>query len=190
MNNLSVSGNTNRRLSSVFLGNGRIDSRYKNSDNNYIVPRLGNPNLGNTFYNYIKLERIGSGPFSFENNPEHAALGIETEGDFCLAALGGPSQFAGMCFASNSGYALTGDRQHLFYLCSGGTFPMPSDPPDGMLIIVIHTGSDIIFNGNGKKFRFGKTYKDTAESSNNGEWALFYYDGSYWDVVMMNLNPW
>lgn len=189
MNNLSVSGHINRRISSVFLGNGRIDSRYTNSDN-YIVPRLGNPDLGNTFYNYIKLERIGSGYFTFENNPEHAALGIETQGDFCLAALGGPSQFAGMCFASSSGSSFTGDKNHSFYLCSGGTFTMPSDPPGGMLIIVIHTGSDIIFNGNGKKFRFGKNYRDTAKSVYNGEWALFYYDGSYWNAVMMNVNPW
>ena len=187
MNNLSVSGNSNRRISSVFLGNGAIDSRFTNS-NNRTVYRVGSTTLGNTFYNYIKLERIGSGSFSFENNPEHAALGIETQGDFCLTALGGPSQFAGMCLASNSGG--TGDKKHSFYLCSGGTFTMPSDPPDGMLIIVIHTGSDIIFNGNGKKFRFGKNYGDTAKSSNNGEWALFYYDGSYWDAVMMNLSPW
>lgn len=187
MNNLSVSGNNNRRISSVFLGNGRIDSRYKN---NYIVPRLGNPNLGNTFYNYIKLERIGSGSFSFENNPEHAALGIETQGDFCLAALGGPSQFAGMCFASNSGSSFTGDKKHTFYLCSGGTFTMPSDPPDGMLIIVIQTGSRITFNGNGNRFRSGTNYSSTCNSDTVGQWTMFYFDGSYWNTVYINSRPW
>ena len=189
LNNLSVSGNSNRRISSVFLGNGAIDSRFTNS-NNRTVYRVGSTTLGNTFYNYIKLERIGSGSFSFENNPEHAALGIETQGDFCLAALGGPSQFAGMCFASNSGGTYTGDRKHSFYLCSGGTFTMPSDPPDGMLFIVIQTGSRITFNGNGHQFRSGTNYNSTCNSNTVGQWTMFYFDGSYWNTVYINGRPW
>lgn len=187
MNNLSVSGNSNRRISSVFLGNGAIDSRFTNS-NNRTVYRVGSTTLGNTFYNYIKLERIGSGSSSFENDPTHAALGIETQGDFCLTALGGPSQFAGMCLASNSGG--TGDKKHCFYLCSGGTFTMPSDPPGGMLFIVIQTGSRITFNGNGHQFRSGTNYSSTCNSNIVGQWTMFYFDGSYWNTVYINGRPW
>ena len=187
MNNLSVSGNNNRRISTVFLGNGVIDSRFTNS-NNRTVYRVGSTTLGNTFYNYIKLERIGAGSYSFENDPTHAALGIETQGDFCLTALGGPSQFAGMCLASNSGG--TGDKMHSFYLCSGGTFTMPSDPPGGMLIIVIQTGSRISFNGNGHQFRSGTNYSSTCNSNTLGQWTMFYFDGSYWNTVYINGRPW
>lgn len=190
MNNLSVSGNSNNRISSVFLGSGWKDSRYTNSDN-YRPYRVGSTTLASEFYNYIKLERIGSGSYSFENDPTHAALGIETQGDFCLAALGGPSQFAGMCLSSDYvSSGATADKKHCFYQCSGGDFTMPSNPPTGLFIVVIHTGSYIRFYGNGKKFRFGTDYRDTCESSKNGEWAMFYYDGSYWNAVMINVSPW
>lgn len=182
MNNLSVSGNNNMRISSVFLGNGTIDSRFTNRT----VYRVGSTIMGSTFYNYIKLERIGSGSFSFENSPEHAALGIETQGDFCLAALGGPSLFAGMCFASSMGGSFTADKEHCFYLCSGGTFNMPSDPPDGMLIVVIQTRGRIDFNaGNGHRFQSG-TYNSTSFTSDSaGQWSLFYYNNGVWYTIYM-----
>ena len=185
MNNLSVSGNNNRRISSVFLGNGTIDSRFTNSDNRTVY-RVGSTIMGSTFYNYIKLERIGSGSFSFENSPEHAALGIETQGDFCLAALGGPSLFAGMCFASSMGGSFTADKKHCFYLCSGGTFNMPSDPPDGMLIVVIQTRGRIDFNAsNGHRFQSG-TYNSTSFTSDSaGQWSLFYYNNGVWYTIYM-----
>ena len=185
VNNLSVSGNNNRRISSVFLGKGTIDSRFTNSDNRTVY-RVGSTIMGSTFYNYIKLERIGSGSFSFENSPEHAALGIETQGDFCLAALGGPSLFAGMCFASSTGGSFTADKKHCFYLCSGGTFNMPSDPPDGMLIVVIQTRGRIDFNaGNGHRFQSG-TYNSTSFTSDSaGQWSLFYYHNEVWYTIYM-----
>lgn len=185
MNNLSVSGNNNRRISSVFLGNGTIDSRFTNSDNRTVY-RVGSTIMGSRFYNYIKLERIGSGSFSFENSPEHAALGIETQGDFCLAALGGPSLFAGMCFASSMGGSFTADKKHCFYLCSGGTFNMPSDPPDGMLIVVIQTRGRIDFNAsNGHRFQSG-TYNSTSFTSDSaGQWSLFYYNNGVWYTIYM-----
>lgn len=185
MNNLSVSGNNNMRISSVFLGNGTIDSRFTNSDNRTVY-RVGSTIMGSTFYNYIKLERIGSGSFSFENSPEHAALGIETQGDFCLAALGGPSLFAGMCFASSTGGSFTADKKHCFYLCSGGTFNMPSDPPDGMLIVVIQKRGRIDFNaGNGHRFQSG-TYNSTSFTSDSaGQWSLFYYNNGVWYTIYM-----
>lgn len=185
MNNLSVSGNNNRRISSVFLGHGTIDSRFTNSDNRTVY-RVGSTIEGSTFYNYIKLERIGSGSFSFENSPEHAALGIETQGDFCLAALGGPSLFAGMCFASDTvGGSFTADKKHCFYLCSGGTFNMPSDPPDGMLIVVIQTRDRIDFNGNGHRFQSG-TYNSLSFTSDSaGQWSLFYYNNEVWYTIYM-----
>lgn len=186
MDNLSVSGNNNRRISSVFLGHGTIDSRFTNSDNRTVY-RVGSTIMGSTFYNYIKLERIGSGSFSFENSPEHAALGIETQGDFCLAALGGPSLFAGMCFASDTvGSSYTADKEHCFYLCSGGTFNMPSDPPDGMLIVVIQTRGRIDFNaGNGHRFQSG-TYNSTSFTSDSaGQWSLFYYNNGVWYTIYM-----
>ena len=190
MNNLSVSGNTNRRLSSVFLGSGWKDSRYTNSDN-YRPYRVGSTSLTSTFYNYIKLERIGSGPFSYENSPEHAALGIETQGDFCLTALGGPSQFAGMCLASDTVSAgATANKNHAFYLCSGGAFWMPSDPPVGLFIVVIQSGSEIRFYSNGHKFRSGTNYNDTCNSRSVGQWTMFYFDGSYWNTVYLDKRPW
>lgn len=186
MNNLSVSGNNNRRISSVFLGNGTIDSRFTNSDNRTVY-RVGSTIEGSTFYNYIKLERIGSGSFSFENSPEHAALGIETQGDFCLAALGGPSYFEGLCFPSASGSSsMTADGKRTMYLFSGGDFYMPSNPPDGLEIKVIQTGSKITFHDGGHKFRNGLSYSDTFTSDTRGQWNFFYFDGSNWHWNYMN----
>ena len=185
-NNISVSGSANQRVSSVFWGNGHIDSRFAGSDKNYIVHRVGSTSLASTFYNYIKLEKLGNGSDSLENNPEHAALGIETQGDFCLAALGGPSLFAGMCFASSTGDSFTADKKHCFYLCSGGTFNMPSDPPDGMLIVVIQKRGRIDFNaGNGHRFQSG-TYNSTSFTSDSaGQWSLFYYNNGVWYTIYM-----
>lgn len=185
LNNISVSGSANQRISSVFLGNGRIDSRFAGLDENYIVYRVGPYPLASTFYNYIKLEKLGNGSDSLENNPEHAALGIETQGDFCLAALGGPSLFTGMCLAPSSVSSSTGDKEHTFYLCSGGTFTMPSNPPDGMLIVVIQTGSRIDFNGNGHRFQSG-TYNSLSFTSDSaGQWSLFYYHNRVWYTIYM-----
>lgn len=185
-NNISVSGSANQRVSSVFWGNGHIDSRFAGSDKNYIVHRVGSTSSASTFYNYIKLEKLGNGSDSLENNPEHAALGIETQGDFCLAALGGPSLFAGMCFASSTGGSFTADKKRCFYLCSGGTFKMPSDPPNGMLIVVIQTGSrKINFEGNGHRFQSG-TYNSLSFTSDSaGQWSLFYYNNEVWYTIYM-----
>lgn len=185
-NNISVSGYTAQRISSVFLGRGLIDSRFAGSDKNYIVHRVGSTSSASTFYNYIKLERFEDGHDSYENDPEYAALGIETQGDFCLAALGGPSLFAGMCFASSTGGSNTADKEHCFYLCSGGTFNMPSDPPDGMLIVVIQTRGRIDFNaGNGHRFQSG-TYNSTSFTSDSaGQWSLFYYNNGVWYTIYM-----
>ena len=187
-NNISVSGYTGQRISSVFLGKGLIDSRFAGSDKNYIVHRVGSTSSASTFYNYIKLERFEDGHDSYENDPEYAALGIETQGDFCLAALGGPSLFAGMCFASDTvGSSYTADKEHCFYLCSGGTFNMPSNPPDGMLIVVIQRGSSRInFNaGNGHRFQSG-TYNSTSFTSDSaGQWSLFYYNNGVWYTIYM-----
>lgn len=190
-NNISVSGYTGQRISSVFLGKGLIDSRFAGSDKNYIVHRVGSTSSASTFYNYIKLERFEDGLDSYENDPEYAALGIETQGDFCLAALGGPSLFAGMCFASNTGGSFSADKKHCFYLCEGGTFKMPSDPPNGMLIVVIQTGSrKINFEGNGYGFQSGTNYSQSCNSNAAGQWTLFYYDGWRWNTVYMNGRPW
>lgn len=190
-NNISVSGYTGQRISSVFLGKGLIDSRFAGSDKNYIVHRVGSTSSASTFYNYIKLERFKDGHDSYENDPEYAALGIETQGDFCLAALGGPSLFAGMCFASDMcSDGFTADKRHCFYLCSGGTFNMPSDPPVGMLIVVIQTRSRINFNGNGHRFRSGTNYSESCNSNTAGQWNLFYYDGGSWNAIYMNGRPW
>lgn len=184
--NISVSGYTGQRISSVFLGKGLIDSRFAGSDKNYTVHRVGSTSSASTFYNYIKLERFEDGHDSYENDPEHAALGIETQGDFCLAALGGPSLFAGMCFASSTGGSFTADKKHCFYLCSGGTFNMPSDPPDGMLIVVIQKRDRIDFNaGNGHRFQSG-TYNSTSFTSDSaGQWSLFYYNNGVWYTIYM-----
>lgn len=184
--NISVSGYTGQRISSVFLGKGLIDSRFAGTDKNHTVYRVGPNPSASAFYNYIKLEKLGSGSDSLENDPEHAALGIETQGDFCLAALGGPSLFAGMCFASSTVGSFTADKKHCFYLCEGGTFKMPSDPPDGMLIVVIQTGSrKINFEGNGHRFQSG-TYNSLSFTSDSaGQWSLFYYNNEVWYTIYM-----
>lgn len=188
--NISVSGSANQRVSSVFLGRGLIDSRFAGSDKNYIVHRVGSTSSASTFYNYIKLEKLGNGSDSLENDPEHAALGIETQGDFCLAALGGPSLFAGMCFASNTGGSfVAADKKHCFYLCEGGRFYMPNDPPNGMLIVVIQTGGKITFYGNGHDFHSGTNSSGSCNSNAAGQWTLFYYDGNFWNTVYMNGRP-
>lgn len=185
--NISVSGYRGQKISSVFLGKGFIDSRFAGKDPKHTVYRVGPNPSASDFYNYIKLEKLGNGSDSFENDPEHAALGIETQGDFCLAALGGPSLFAGMCFASDTvGSSYTADKEHCFYLCSGGTFNMPSNPPDGMLIVVIQKGSSRInFNGNGHRFQSG-TYNSLSFTSDSaGQWSLFYYHNEVWYTIYM-----
>ena len=184
--NISVSGQANQRLSSVFLGEGFIDSRWGGKEPNHTVHRVGSTSAS-AFYNYIKLEKLGNGSDSLENDPEHAALGIETQGDFCLTALGGPSLFAGMCFASNTGgSSFTADKKHCFYLCSGGTFYMPSDPPDGMLIVVIQTRDRIDFNaGNGHSFKSGSYNNQSFTSNSAGQWSLFYYNNGVWYTIYM-----
>lgn len=187
--NISVSGQANQRLSSVFLGEGFIDSRWGGKEPNHTVHRVGSTSAS-AFYNYIKLEKLGNGSDSLENDPEHAALGIETQGDFCLAALGGPSLFAGMCFASNTGGSfVAADKKHCFYLCEGGRFYMPSDPPNGMLIVVIQTGGKITFYGNGHDFHSGTNSSGSCNSNAAGQWTLFYYDGNFWNTVYMNGRP-
>ena len=116
ISNISVSGNTNNRISSVYLGNGRIDSRWTNI-NDRITYRAGSTSLGSTFYNYIKLEKANDQYNSFENNPEHAALGVETQGDVCITALGGPSYFQALSFATESvSSGTTADGKHTLYL--------------------------------------------------------------------------
>lgn len=186
INNISVSGNSNNRISSVYLGNGRIDSRWSNS-NNRTTYRAGSTSLGSTFYNYIKLEKINSSYNSFENDPAHAALGVETQGDVCITALGGPSCFQGLCLPSASGSSsMTADGKRTMYLFSGGDFNMPSNPPDGLEIKVIQTGSKITFHANGHRFRNGQNYSDTFTSDTRGQWNFFYFDGINWHWNYMN----
>ena len=184
ISNISVSGNTNNRISSVYLGNGTIDSRWSNS-NDMITYRAGSTSLGSTFCNYIKLEKINDLHNSFENDPEHAALGVETQGDVCITALGGASYFQALAFATASVFSdTTADGKHTIYLCSSGNFTMPKDPTDGLLIIVIQTAAGrIYFDGNGKRFRIGSNISDPgvkAISNVNGQWSFFIYSGSYW----------
>lgn len=185
INNISVSGNTNNRISSVYLGNGTIDSRWSNI-NDITTYRAGSTSLGSTFYNYIKLEKINDQHNSFENNPEHAALGVETQGDVCITALGGASYFQALAFATESvSSGTTADGKRTLYFCSAGViFTLPKDPTEGLLIIVIQTtAGKIYFDGNGKRFRIGSDISDPdvkAFSNVSGQWSFFIYSGSYW----------
>lgn len=183
--NISVGGSGSGFLSNVFLGNGRSD--FRTSKGGVLVRRVGGS--ASNFYNYIRLTNTGAGSFSVKN--EDAALGVETDGNFCVTALGGPSAFQGLCLPSSYGSSMTADGKRTMYRCSGGTFKMPSNPPADMVIIVIQTTNNrITFDGNGHSFRSGNNTNSKADSSIQGQWTVFFFNGSEWETVYFNGRPW
>lgn len=180
--NISVGGSGGGFLSNVFLGNGRSDFRTTMAG---VTVKRVDGNTDSRFYNYIRLTNTGASSVSTSN--EDAALGVETDGNFCITALGGPSCFQGLCLPSASGSSsMTADGKRTMYLFSGGDFNMPSNPPNGLEIKVIQTGSKITFHANGHRFRNGLSYSDTFTSNTRGQWNFFYFDGFNWHWNYMN----
>lgn len=177
-NNISVSGTPGGRVSLVCLGDGRRNTI--GGDGNTIPTSLVD-GVGVNYANLIQVKGGGSG-----NGRDAAALGIETEGDYCLSAMGGLSHLQGLALDTST---TSGSANRTLFLCSGGSFTMPSNPKDGQLVIVIQTtSSGITFYGGGKNFMKGTSTRSTANSGSAGQWNFFVYDDSVscWRCVYAN----
>nr|DAM60444.1 MAG TPA: hypothetical protein [Caudoviricetes sp.] len=174
--NISVRGTPGGRTSLVCLGDGHRDTT--GGDANTYPKSLVNYQDVN-YCNLIQVTGGGSG-----NGRDAAALGIETDGDFCLSAMGGLSHLQGLALDASTTTNGSSPNRTLF-LCSGGHFTMPSNPKDGQLVIVIQTRDRIDFNGNGHRFQSG-TYNSTSFTSDSaGQWSLFYYNNGVWYTIYM-----
>lgn len=176
--NISVRGTPGGRTSLVCLGNGQLDTTGGN-DSTFPTSVVNGQNV-----NYCNLIQVtGGGP---GNGRDAAALGIETQGDYCLSAMGGLSHLQGLALDAST---TSGSANRTLFLCSSGSFTMPSNPKDGQLVIVIQTtGTGITFYGDGKNFRKGTSTSSTAKSGTAGQWNFFVYDGSTssWRCVYAN----
>lgn len=178
--NISVRGTPGGRTSLVCLGDGHRDTT--GGDANTYPKSLVNYQDVN-YCNLIQVTGGGS-----VNGRDAAALGIETDGDFCLSAMGGLSHLQGLALDASTTTNGSSPNRTLF-LCSGGHFTMPSNPKDGQLVIVIQTGGKITFYGNGHDFHSGTNSSGSCNSNTAGQWTLFYYDGNFWNTVYMNGRP-
>ena len=174
--NISVRGTPGGRTSLVCLGDGHRDTTGGDA-NTYPTSLVNGQNV-----NYCNLIQVkGGGP---GNGRDAAALGIETDGGFCLSAMGGLSHLQGLALDASTTTNGSSPNRTLF-LCSGGHFTMPSNPKNGQLVIVIQTRDRIDFNGNGCKFQSG-TYNSTSFTSDSaGQWSLFYYNNGVWYTIYM-----
>ena len=174
--NISVRGTPGGRTSLVCLGDGHRDTT--GGDANTYPKSLVNYQDVN-YCNLIQVTGGGSG-----NGRDAAALGIETDGDFCLSAMGGLSHLQGLALDASTTTNGSSPNRTLF-LCSGGHFTMPSNPKNGQLVIVIQTRDRIDFNGNGHRFQSG-TYNSLSFTSDSaGQWSLFYYHNEVWYTIYM-----
>lgn len=174
--NISVRGTPGGRHSLVCLGNGKVDATGGDA-NTYPKSLVDGQDV-----NYCNLIQVKNG--SSGNGRDAAALGIETDGDFCLSAMGGLSHLQGLALDASTTTNGSSPNRTLF-LCSGGHFTMPSNPKNGQLVIVIQTRDRIDFNGNGRKFQSG-TYNSTSFTSDSaGQWSLFYYNNGVWYTIYM-----
>lgn len=174
--NISVRGTPGGRHSLVCLGNGEVDAT--GGDANTYPKSL----VDGQYVNYCNLIQVKDGGTG--NGRDAAALGIETDGDFCLSAMGGLSHLQGLALDASTTTNGSSPNRTLF-LCSGGHFTMPSSPKDGQLVIVIQTRDRIDFNGNGHRFQSG-TYNSLSFTSDSaGQWSLFYYHNGVWYTIYM-----
>lgn len=176
-NNISVAGSPGGRTSLVCLGDGRRNTTTGSAS---ATPTSLVDGVGVNYANLIQVKGGGIG-----NGRDAAALGIETDGDYCLSAMGGLSHLQGLALAASTASA----PNRTLFLCSGSSFTMPSNPKAGQLVIVIQTtGTGITFYAGGKNFKKGASTSRTARSGTAGQWNFFVYDGSTssWRCVYAN----
>lgn len=176
-NNISVAGSPGGRTSLVCLGDGR---RNTTTGSTSVTPTSLVDGVGVNYANLIQVKGGGIG-----NGRDAAALGIETDGDYCLSAMGGLSHLQGLALDASTASA----PNRTLFLCSGSSFTMPSNPKTGQLVIVIQTtGTGITFYAGGKNFRKGASTSRTARSGTAGQWNFFVYDDSTssWRCVYAN----
>lgn len=176
--NISVRGTPGGRISLVCLGDGHKDATGGDA-NTYPKSLVNGQDV-----NYCNLIQVTGGGIG--NGRDAAALGIETDGDFCLSAMGGLSHLQGLSLDTST---KSGSANRTLFLCSGSSFTMPSNPKDGQLVIVIQTTtSRITFYGGGKSFMKGTSMSNTATSGSAGQWNFFVYDDSVssWRCVYAN----
>lgn len=178
--NISVRGTPGGRTSLVCLGNGRLDTT-SGKDNTYPSSLVNGQNVNYANLIQVQVKNGGSG-----NGRDAAALGIETNGDYCLSAMGGLSHLQGLALDAST---TSGSPNRTLFLCSRGDFTMPSNPKAGQLVIVIQTTTTrITFHGGGKSFMKGASTSNTATSGSAGQWNFFVYDASEssWRCVYAN----
>lgn len=178
--NISVRGTPGGRTSLVCLGNGQLDTT-SGKDNTYPSSLVNGQNVNYANLIQVQVKNGGSG-----NGRDAAALGIETNGDYCLSAMGGLSHLQGLALDAST---TSGSPNRTLFLCSGGGFTMPSNPKAGQLVIVIQTtSSGITFYAGGKSFMKGASTSSTAKSGSAGQWNFFVYDDSVscWRCVYAN----
>lgn len=176
--NISVRGTPGGRISLVCLGDGHKDATGGDA-NTYPKSLVDGQNVN--YSNLIQVTGGGKG-----NGRDAAALGIETDGDFCLSAMGGLSHLQGLSLDTST---TSGSPNRTLFLCSRDRFTMPSNPKDGQLVIVIQTTTTrITFDGGGKSFKKGASTSNTATSGSAGQWNFFVYDDSVssWRCVYAN----
>lgn len=178
--NISVRGTPGGRTSLVCLGNGKLDTT-SGKDNTYPSSLVNGQNVNYANLIQVQVKNGGSG-----NGRDAAALGIETNGDYCLSAMGGLSHLQGLALDAST---TSGSPNRTLFLCSRGDFTMPSNPKAGQLVIVIQTTTTrITFHGGGKSFMKGASTSNTATSGSAGQWNFFVYDASEssWRCVYAN----
>lgn len=178
--NISVRGTPGGRTSLVCLGNGQLDTT-SGKDNTYPSSLVNGQNVNYANLIQVQVKNGGSG-----NGRDAAALGIETNGDYCLSAMGGLSHLQGLALDAST---TSGSPNRTLFLCSRGDFTMPSNPKAGQLVIVIQTTTTrITFHGGGKSFMKGASTSNTATSGSAGQWNFFVYDASEssWRCVYAN----
>lgn len=181
--NISVRGTPGGRTSLVCLGDGRKDTTLSGDTDTFPTSLVNGQKVN--YCNLIQVTVKGGGS---GNGRDAAALGIETNGDYCLSAMGGLSHLQGLALDASTTTNGSSPNRTLF-LCSGGSFTMPSNPKDGQLVIVIQTtSSGITFHGGGKNFMKGASTSSTATSGSAGQWNFFVYDDwkSSWRCVYAN----
>ena len=156
---------------------------YGTTSGSYIVGFSADLTANNNSDSLVGLY-VSAKSASGKNCTERYALYAD-DGDVCLKK----GLFRGMRVNTRvvtSNTTLTDDDNVIVCTNSGDiTITFPSSPRKGQMYIVIQTGGNIYFSGNGKVFR-GRLSGGTVNSKTGGQITFFFWDGSYWSCSYAN----
>ena len=95
--NISVRGTPGGRVSLVCLGDGHKDTTLSGDTDTYPTSLVNGQKVN--YCNLIQVTAMGGGT---GNGRDAAALGIETNGDYCLSAMGGLSHLQGLALDAST----------------------------------------------------------------------------------------